>query len=155
MKLVKMCRGRHSRRPPSRGARCRRIVLCFASFACAVIVMKDNNSDALWGVLGVVLLILTSLTDYFDGLVARKLDVISRIGPLADQMMDKMVYCIIFPTLSVGLMQKDGQDHIFHVMLFLAFDMHRSGPLRALHHHHHVVRPPHHLQRTSCSLSSI
>lgn len=97
-----------------------RIVLCFASFACAVMVMKDTDSDALWGVLGVVLLILTSLTDYFDGLVARKLDVISRIGPLADQMMDKMVYCIIFPTLSVGLMQKDGQDHIFHVMLSLA-----------------------------------
>jgi CDP-diacylglycerol---serine O-phosphatidyltransferase len=97
-----------------------RIPLCFASFACALMVMRTHGSTAHWGFLGEILLILTALTDYIDGLVARKLNAVSKIGPLADQMMDKMVYCIIFPTLAVGLMQKDGEQEINHVLLFLA-----------------------------------
>ena len=97
-----------------------RIPLCFASFACAVVMMISPNSGAIWGFAGEILLIVTALTDYFDGLVARKLNAVSKIGPLADQVMDKMVYCIIFPTLAVGIMQKDGDANIHHVMLALA-----------------------------------
>jgi phosphatidylserine synthase len=97
-----------------------RIPLCFASFACAVVMIKSPNSDAAWGFAGEILLIVTALTDYLDGLVARKLDAVSKIGPLADQMMDKMVYCIIFPTLAVGVMHKDGDTNINHVILSLA-----------------------------------
>ena len=97
-----------------------RIPLCFASFACALMVMRSHESGAQLGVLGELLLIITALTDYFDGLVARKLNAVSKIGPVADQMMDKMVYCIIFPTLAVGLMQKEGAENINHVLLFLA-----------------------------------
>jgi CDP-diacylglycerol--serine O-phosphatidyltransferase len=97
-----------------------RIPLCFAAFACAVVMMISPNSGASWGFVGEILLIITALTDYLDGLVARKLNAVSKIGPLADQVMDKMVYCIIFPTLAVGIMQKDGVTNIHHVMLALA-----------------------------------
>lgn len=95
-----------------------RIPLCFASFACAIFVLQGSNISYFWGFLGQILLILTALTDWFDGLVARKLKIVTKIGPLSDQMMDKMVYCIIFPTLAVGIMAK-GESHMNHVVLSL------------------------------------
>ncbi|MBF0244493.1 MAG: CDP-alcohol phosphatidyltransferase family protein [Planctomycetes bacterium] len=83
-----------------------RIPLCFSAFFCALIVMQDNpNLYPAWGFWGEILLIATALTDYFDGMVARKLNIVSRLGPLSDQVMDKIVYCIIFPTIAVGMMR--------------------------------------------------
>jgi len=96
-----------------------RIPLCFGAFFCAVCVMTRPQASAAWGFWGELLLILSALTDYFDGLVARKMNTMSRIGPVADQMMDKIVYCIIFPTLAVGIMHRDGADGMAHPMLAL------------------------------------
>lgn len=96
-----------------------RIPLCFGAFFCAVVVMTRPQASAAWGFWGELLLILSALTDYFDGLVARKMKTMSRIGPVADQMMDKIVYCIIFPTLAVGIMHRDGGDGMWHPMLAL------------------------------------
>jgi len=96
-----------------------RIPLCFASFACALVVISSPTASAEWGFFGQILLIVTSLTDYFDGMVARKYNIVSQIGPLADQVMDKIVYCIIFPTLAVGTMLQDGDKNIHHVLLAL------------------------------------
>ena len=96
-----------------------RIPLCFAAFFCAVMVMTNTDASPAYGLWGQVLLILTALTDYFDGMLARRLNALSRIGPVADQMMDKMVYCIIFPTLAVGIMQRDGDEHMMHAMFAL------------------------------------
>ncbi|MBF0196864.1 MAG: CDP-alcohol phosphatidyltransferase family protein [Planctomycetes bacterium] len=96
-----------------------RIPLCFASLICAIMVIEDRDTGAMVGFMGVILLILSALTDYFDGYVARKFNVISRIGPLADQVMDKIVYCITLPTLAVGIMYVDGEKNIHHVILAL------------------------------------
>ena len=81
--------------------------------------MTRPQASAAWGFWGELLLILSALTDYFDGLVARKMKTMSRIGPVADQMMDKIVYCIIFPTLAVGIMHKDAIEGMWHPMLAL------------------------------------
>ena len=97
-----------------------RIPLCMASFTCAVLVLLDSPDKVIYGFVGLFMLIITALTDYFDGLVARRFDMITKLGPLADQMLDKMVYCIIFPTISVGTMAVDGQQNIYHVILCLA-----------------------------------
>lgn len=96
-----------------------RIPLCFASFACAILVILNVPSKIGWGFVGELLLIAAALTDYFDGMVARRLNVMTKMGPLADQMMDKMVYCIIFPTISVGIMEIDGRNNIDHVVIAL------------------------------------
>ncbi len=96
-----------------------RIPLCLLSFTFAVLVLRGSPHEALYGFIGELLLIVTALTDYFDGLVARRYNVITKLGPLADQMLDKMVYCIIFPTISVGMMAVDGQKNIYHVILAL------------------------------------
>jgi len=121
-----------------------RIPFCFASFACALVVIHSPEASAEWGFFGQILLIVTSLTDYFDGMVARKYNIISRIGPLADQVMDKIVYCIIFPTLAVGVMLKDGQDNVNHVILALVLCVtllvrdHWVNFLRAIADRHNV-----------------
>lgn len=96
-----------------------RIPFCFTAFTFAIIVIRDDNAPAIYGFLGVIFLIITALTDYWDGLVARKMNIVTKIGPLADQMMDKMVYCIIFPAISVGIMKVDGEKNIDHVILAL------------------------------------
>jgi CDP-diacylglycerol--glycerol-3-phosphate 3-phosphatidyltransferase len=120
-----------------------RIPLCFASFACALMVIQYEQASAAWGFFGQILLIITSLTDYLDGFVARKFNIVSRIGPLADQVMDKIVYCIIFPTLAVGVMLQDGQEK-HHVMLALVLCVtllvrdHWVNFLRAIADRHNV-----------------
>ena len=121
-----------------------RIPLSFASLGCAIFVLQDGaQSNPSIGFAGVILLILSALTDYFDGLVARKLKVESKIGPLADQVMDKIVYCITFPTLSVGMMHL-GTEHMHHVILALALCVtllvrdHYVNFLRTIADRHHA-----------------
>lgn len=96
-----------------------RIPLGFASFTCAVMVLLKSPHSVSYGFWGEVFLILAALTDHLDGYVARKMGAVSKIGPLADQVMDKIVYCIIFPTLSVGVFHVDGGERMPHVVLML------------------------------------
>ncbi len=45
-----------------------------------------------------VLLAVSALTDLFDGKLARKWGVVSRLGALADPLMDKVFYVVTLPT---------------------------------------------------------
>jgi len=96
-----------------------RIAFCLASFTCAILVLLQKAHSPVYGFFGLLFLIASALTDYFDGLVARKLNIFTKMGPLADQMMDKMVYCIIFPTIAVGAMAVDGDKNMNHVIVIL------------------------------------
>lgn len=49
------------------------------------------------------LLVVSSVTDLFDGLLARKWNVTSRLGAVFDPMMDKVFFIIVFPTLTAML----------------------------------------------------
>ena len=53
--------------------------------------------------LNLALLIVSSVTDLFDGLLARKWNVTSRLGAVFDPMMDKVFFIIVFPTLTALL----------------------------------------------------
>ncbi len=44
-------------------------------------------------------MILSAITDLFDGLLARRFDVVTRLGALADPLCDKVFYVTTFPTL--------------------------------------------------------
>ena len=50
--------------------------------------------------LNLALLIVSSVTDLFDGMLARKWNVTSRLGAVFDPMMDKVFFIIVFPTLT-------------------------------------------------------
>ncbi len=53
--------------------------------------------------LNLALLVISSVTDLFDGLLARKWNVTSRLGAVFDPMMDKVFFIIVFPTLTALL----------------------------------------------------
>ncbi len=52
-----------------------------------------------WFVVAFVAMILSAVTDLFDGYFARKFGVTSRLGSYADPMTDKVFYLTTFPTL--------------------------------------------------------
>ena len=58
--------------------------------------------------LNLALLIVSSVTDLFDGLLARKWNVTSRLGAVFDPMMDKVFFIIVFPTLTAHLFLSSG-----------------------------------------------
>ena len=63
------------------------------------------------------MMFLSGITDLFDGLLARRWNVVSTFGKLADPLMDKVFFIVSFPTLLwlIG-MQGDCKVH-FAVML--------------------------------------
>ena len=58
--------------------------------------------------LNLALLVMSSVTDLFDGLLARKWNVTSRLGAVFDPMMDKVFFIIVFPTLTMRLFLSSG-----------------------------------------------
>lgn len=50
--------------------------------------------------IGLTLLAGTSLTDLFDGMMARKWDVVTRFGAVCDPLMDKFFFAVVFPTVT-------------------------------------------------------
>ena len=75
-------------------------------------------SDA-WFLVAFGAMILSAVTDLFDGYFARKFRVASRLGGYADPMMDKVFYLTTFPTL-VYLADRIGQHGHARVLLVLA-----------------------------------
>lgn len=72
-----------------------------------------------WFVVAFSAMILSALTDLFDGYFARKFKVTSRLGSYADPMMDKVFYLATFPTL-VYLAEQLGQSVHARTLLVLA-----------------------------------
>ncbi len=63
----------------------------------AVIFLLLMSSDGYS--LALILFFMASITDYFDGYLARKYDAISELGEVLDPIADKIVdcFCIIWP----------------------------------------------------------
>ncbi len=67
-------------------------------------VLVDIYQPSIWlKWLNLALLVVSSVTDLFDGLLARKWNVTSRLGAVFDPMMDKVFFIIVFPTLTALL----------------------------------------------------
>jgi len=60
----------------------------------------------------------SGLTDAFDGMLARKWNVVSPLGKMADPLMDKVFYVVTFPALA-WLLLKQGESG--HSLVMLAF----------------------------------
>ena len=64
-------------------------------------------------------MLLSGLTDLWDGLLARRWNVVSTLGKMADPLMDKAFYIVAFPTLSWQILHQGGNE--FHALAMLAF----------------------------------
>lgn len=76
--------------------------LAFAAMLCAIAVMWTHNPLAY--LVGVVLLSISMSFDLVDGWFAARFGPHPILAQLADRIMDKMVYSIIFPLVAVGMM---------------------------------------------------
>jgi len=79
-----------------------RPALVFGGMICAVAVMWGRN-PVIYTV-GVSFLVLSMIFDLVDGWFAARFRPNAPLAPLADRLMDKLVYSIIFPVISAGMM---------------------------------------------------
>jgi len=76
--------------------------LAFAGMICAIGVMLTRNP--IFYLLGVSCLFISMTFDLVDGWFAARFQPNSALAHLADRIMDKIVYSIIFPLLATGMM---------------------------------------------------
>lgn len=69
-------------------------------------------------VLAVMALFISGMTDLADGLLARRWNVVTPLGKMADPLMDKAVYAVVFPALTWFVMR---HGEVPHSLLMLAF----------------------------------
>ena len=86
-------------------------------FMAGVLVWSIHPGLAWLKGLNLALLIVSSVTDLFDGMLARKWNVTSRLGAVFDPMMDKVFFIIVFPTLT-ALLFRDTPERA-HAILML------------------------------------
>lgn len=79
-----------------------RLPLVFGGMLCAIVVMWTQNPIIY--TIGVTLLFTSMTFDLVDGWFAARFQPDSTMAPLADRLMDKIVYSIIFPLVAVGVM---------------------------------------------------
>lgn len=83
-------------------------------------IIHAYQGAAWWlAVAATVSLAVASLTDLFDGRLARKWNVVSKFGAMADPLMDKVFYLIVFPTL-LWLLGRQPDESI-HALVMLVF----------------------------------
>ncbi len=91
-------------------------VICFMAGALAHLAWQPE-----WlAPLNLALLIGASLTDMFDGYLARKWQVTTHFGALADPLTDKVFFIVVFPTLTFLLAQRGAADSA-HAIVMLIF----------------------------------
>lgn len=86
----------------------------------AVSLFGPQTLSSFWFSIAFGAMILSAVSDLFDGYFARKFEVVSRLGAYADPLTDKIFYLTAFPTL-VFLAARDGMvgDGLGHAKLLL------------------------------------
>ncbi|WP_319407582.1 CDP-alcohol phosphatidyltransferase family protein [uncultured Desulfosarcina sp.] len=79
-----------------------RPLLIFGGMICAVAVIWGRNPVVY--TVGVSFLILSMIVDLVDGWFSARFRPNAPLAPLADRLMDKLVYSIIFPVIAAGMM---------------------------------------------------
>ena len=88
------------------------------AFMVAAIAAERTHSLVLVALASVFMLV-AGLSDLFDGILARRWQVVSSFGKLADPLMDKVFFIVTFPTLLwiIGLQH----DNALHAIFMLVF----------------------------------
>ena len=67
------------------------------------------------------MMLLSGLTDAWDGRLARKWGVVSTLGKMADPLMDKVFYIVAFPALVWQILHQGGEGAQVHALVMLGF----------------------------------
>ena len=98
-----------------------RVPLIFAWLVLAVV--QEYMPDGAWGlalaVAACAMMLLSGLTDAWDGHFARKWNVVTTLGKMSDPLMDKVFYIVAFPALSWQVLhQGESEAHGLVMMSF-------------------------------------
>jgi len=98
--------------------------ITFGRVPFVVLFMVLAVIDAYWpsrwlAVAATASLVIASLTDLYDGKLARKWNVVTKFGAMADPLMDKVFYLVVFPTL-LWLLGRQPHEAI-HALVMLVF----------------------------------
>lgn len=94
-----------------------RVPLIFAWLGLAI--TAERTGSGAWAVAACAAMLASGLTDLFDGRLARKWQVVSALGKMADPLMDKVFYVVAFPGL-LWLIMSQGESSA-HAMTMLWF----------------------------------
>ncbi|MCR5413385.1 MAG: CDP-alcohol phosphatidyltransferase family protein [Kiritimatiellae bacterium] len=93
-----------------------RVPLIFIWLALAL-VEEFNSSPPVIFFAGAAMF-LSGITDAFDGALARKWNVVSPLGKMADPLMDKVFYVVAFPALTWLVLHQGDSVHSVVMLLF-------------------------------------
>lgn len=99
------------------------LVLLF--FGLALIYVKNDNRPWLF-VLALGSLILSAVTDIFDGYLARKFQVVTKFGAHADPLMDKLFYLSTLPLLVFVATRNNHLSHAIFLLVMTVFFLARD-----------------------------
>ena len=94
-----------------------RVPLIFGFMVCAVLAHRLSSLGL--SVAAVLLMFFAGISDLFDGRLARRWQVVSTFGKLADPLMDKVYFIVSFPTL-LWLICAQGESRA-HAVVMLVF----------------------------------
>ncbi len=83
-------------------------------------LVEAHRGSAALAVAATASLAIAAITDLFDGLLARRWQVVSTFGAMADPLMDKVFYLVVFPTL-LYLLARAGKAEETHAVVMLVF----------------------------------
>ena len=99
-----------------------RVPLIFAWLGFAIAqqhTITESSSGSFWlAFWACLMMLLSGLTDAWDGALARKWNVVSTLGKMADPLMDKVFYIVAFPALVWQIGHQGESDAHALVMTF-------------------------------------
>ena len=102
-----------------------RLPLIFVWMAMAVAV-ELRPADFWFGFWAVMMMGASGISDLFDGMLARKWDVVSPLGKMADPLMDKVFFVVAFPTLLWVIAHQKDNAHATMMLVFTVLYMVRD-----------------------------
>ncbi len=81
-------------------------------------IMQEFSTGLTYGVWAVIALALSGFSDFFDGALARRWNVVSSLGKMADPLMDKVFYVVAFPALTWLIMHQGNTTHAIIMLVF-------------------------------------
>ena len=108
-----------------------RVPLIFVWLVLAVLqeftITATSDGSVALAIAAILALSLSGLTDAWDGALARRWNVVSTLGKMADPLMDKVFYIVAFPTLSWQILhQGESQAHALFLLAFTILYMLRD-----------------------------
>ena len=94
-----------------------RVPFIFAYLAFAIV--GHLSASCAWSVAAIFAGAAAGLSDFFDGLLARRWGVVSEFGKMADPLMDKVYFIVAFPSLVwLAAVQGESAAHAVTLLVF-------------------------------------